>query len=420
MEPTERSKKRVHPWINARVHFLLCFAVGALVAVAPLAATGASSATTIRSSFLGPFIDAHRAVAAPSPSPPAAPDIGLLLIVTVTRPDDGGMAQDASVARLAHTLRHVAPPLLWIVVGARNRTATARTERLLRGTGLMFRHLTYDATNFTGADAGDEADHQRNVALSHIELHRLNGIVHFAGASSVYDLRFFQTLRQTRGISAWPLATISPADQRVTLEGPTCNSSQITGWYSKDSSTNRTQIIANSMGAADTSANKNSSSDHRIINTSGVGFRSSLLWNSERSLIRRRNSSVGATQDFIQFVREIVILDGNKLKGVPSECFESQVMLWHMDMSTFTLNTEEDKEIEQQQIPKEEKKIEQQQNSEEEKEIKQQQNPKEEKETEQQQNSEKEKEIEQQQNPEEEKEIEQQQNLMKSDEDPTT
>jgi galactosylgalactosylxylosylprotein 3-beta-glucuronosyltransferase 1 len=195
MEPAERSKKRAHPWINASVHFLLCFAVGALVALAPLAATGASSAGSIRSSFLGPFGDAHRAVAAPPP--PAAPDLGLLLIVTVTRPDDG-MAQDASVARLAHTLRHVAPPLLWIVVGARNRTATARTERLLRSTGLMFRHLTYDATNFTGADAGDEADHQRNVALSHIERHRLNGVVHFAGASGVYDLRFFQMLRQTR------------------------------------------------------------------------------------------------------------------------------------------------------------------------------------------------------------------------------
>jgi len=35
-------------------------------------------------------------------------------------------------------------------------------------------------------------------------------------------------------------------------------------------------------------------------------------------------------------------------------------------------------------------------------------------------NTEEEKEIEQQQNPKEEKEIEQQQNLMKSDEDPTT
>jgi len=64
-----------------------------------------------------------------------------------------------------------------------------------------------------------------------------------------------------------------------------------------------------------------------------------------------------------------VILDGNKLKGVPSECFESQVMLWHMDMPTLHhVHTK----------------------------------------------------IEQQQNPKEEKEIEQQQNLMKSDEDPTT
>ncbi|CAD6239712.1 unnamed protein product [Miscanthus lutarioriparius] len=360
MEPAGRSKKRAHPGINASVHFLLCFAVGALVALAPLAAS-------IRSPFLGPFGDAHRAVAAP---PPAAPDLGLLLIVTVTKPDDG-MAQDASVARLAHTLRHVVPPLLWIVVGARNRKATARTVQLLRGTGLMFRHLTYDATNFTGGDAGDEADHQRNVALSHIERHRLNGVVHFAGASGVYDLRFFQMLRQTRGISAWPVATISPADQKVTLEGPTCNSSQITGWYSKNSSTNRTQGISNSMVAADTNttANKNSSSDHPIINISGIGFRSSLLWNSEGSLIRG-NSSAGATQDFIQLVRETVILDGNKLKGVPSECFESQVMLWHMDMQHLLHHVHTK--------------------------------------------------IEQQQNPKEEKEIEQQQNLMKSDEDPTT
>ncbi|OEL35990.1 putative glucuronosyltransferase [Dichanthelium oligosanthes] len=347
MEPAERSKKRVQPWIKAAVHFSLCFAIGALTALAPLVATGAPSAANTRASFIGPFNNAQRTAAAP-PSPPV-PDLGLLLIVTVTRPD-GGMEQDASLARLAHTLRHVAPPLLWIVVGAENRTATARAVRVLRGTGVMFRHLTYDARNFTGADAGEEEDHQRNAAMTHIERHRLNGVVLFAGASSIYDLRFFQELRQTRGFAAWPVATISPAEQRITVEGPTCNLSQITGWYSKDSSTNGTQRIPTSTGAADTSArDRNSSSEPPKINISGIGFRSSVLWDSERSPIRR-NSSAGATQDFIQIVQQMAIKDENKLKGITSDCFESQIMLWHLDMPRFTLIPEEQETQEQQSL----------------------------------------------------------------------
>ncbi|CAL4958355.1 unnamed protein product [Urochloa decumbens] len=334
MEPAERFKKRLQPWIKAAVHFSLCFAVGALTALAPLAATGAPSATNIRASFLGdPSNNAQRAVAA-APAPPPVPDLGLLLIVTATRPDGGGMEQDASLARLAHTLRHVAPPLLWIVVGAANRTATARAVRVLRGTGVMFRHLTYDARNFTG----NEVDHQRNVALSHIERHRLNGVVHFAGASSVYDLRFFQELRQTRGFAAWPVATISAAERRITVEGPTCNLSQITGWYSKDSSTNGTST---SRGAADNIAsNRNSSSKPPNINMYGVGFRSSLLWDSERSPIRR-NSSEEVTQGFIQIVQQMAIEDENKLKGITYDCSESQIMLWHLDMPRFTRISEE-------------------------------------------------------------------------------
>ncbi|CAO2174687.1 unnamed protein product [Urochloa humidicola] len=346
MEPAERSKKRLQPWIEAAVHFSLCFAVGALTALAPLAATGAPSAANIRGSFLGPFNNDERAVAAEAAAPPA-PDLGLLLIVTATRPD-GGMEQDASLARLAHALRHVAPPLLWIVVGAGNRTATASAVRVLRGTGVMFRHLTYDASNFTGADAvagdRDEEDRQRNVALSHIERHRLNGVVHFAGASSIYDLRFFQELRQTRGFAAWPVATISPVEQRITVEGPTCNLSQITGWYSKDSSTNGTST---SVGAVHTSAsNRNSSSEPPKINMYGIGFRSPLLWDSEGSLVRRNSSQ----EDFIQIVQQMATEDGNKLKGITYDCSESQIMLWHLDMPRFTLISDEQETRQQQSV----------------------------------------------------------------------
>ncbi|KAG2595543.1 probable glucuronosyltransferase Os01g0157700 [Panicum virgatum] len=345
MEPAEMSKKRVQPWIEAAVHLSLCFAVGALAALAPLAATGAPSAANIRASFLGPLNNAQGAAA--TPAPPPVPDLGLLLIVTATRPD-GGMEQDASLVRLVHTLRHVAPPLLWIVVGAENRTATARAVRVLRGTGVMFRHLTYDARNITDAGAGDEVDRQRDVALSHIERHRLNGVVHFAGASSIYDLRFFQELRQTRGFAAWPVATISPAEQKITEEGPTCNSSQITGGYSKDSSTNGTERTSTSLDAADTSTNRNSSSEPLKINISGIGFRSSILWDSGRSLVRR-NSSAGATQNLIQIVHQMAVEGENKLKGVTSDCSESQIMLWHLDMPRFTLIPEEQETQQQQQ-----------------------------------------------------------------------
>jgi hypothetical protein len=98
---------------------------------------------------------------------------------------------------MAHTLRLVPPPLLWVVVEA--NPDVAATARLLRTTGLMYRHLTYK-DNFTVADAaaGKERHHQRNVALGHIEHHRLAGVVLFAGLGDTFDLRFFDQLRQIR------------------------------------------------------------------------------------------------------------------------------------------------------------------------------------------------------------------------------
>uniref|UniRef100_A0A0D3EJT7 Glycosyltransferases n=1 Tax=Oryza barthii TaxID=65489 RepID=A0A0D3EJT7_9ORYZ len=297
MDSEERSKKRLRLWSRAVVHFSLCFAIGVFAALLPLAATGATS------------IDSIRASAAVDPE---------------------------------------------------NTTATARAVNALRGTRVMFRHLTYAAENFTGP-AGDEVDYQMNVALSHIQLHRLPGVVHFAAASSVYDLRFFQQLRQTRGIAAWPIATVSSADQTVKLEGPTCNSSQITGWYSKDSSSNITETTWDSssnttqttwdsssnktqtttLAALDTNASKqNSSSGPPEINMHAVGFKSSMLWDSER-FTRRDNSSTGINQDLIQAVRQMMINDEDKKRGIPSDCSDSQIMLWHLDMPRHTPKIEQ-------------------------------------------------------------------------------
>lgn len=109
----------------------------------------------------------------------------------------GGRAARGGADEMAHTLRLVPPPLLWVVVEA--NPDVAATARLLRTTGLMYRHLTYK-DNFTVADAaaGKERHHQRNVALGHIEHHRLAGVVLFAGLGDTFDLRFFDQLRQIR------------------------------------------------------------------------------------------------------------------------------------------------------------------------------------------------------------------------------
>ncbi|XP_048562332.1 probable glucuronosyltransferase Os01g0157700 [Triticum urartu] len=479
MDSVERSRRRAQRWSKRKaavVHLAVCFVVGAF---APLVATRGPLIDGIRASFL-PFGGVQRVA---PPSAPAAPDIGLLLIVTVTRPDDDVVSQEASLTRLGHTLRLVPPPLLWIVVGAENRSAS--TVQVLRGTGVMFRHLTYavgqnNATNITTAvnnattditveasattavntttnitmeasattavntttnitveasattavnnatnnitveaiattavnntttmeasasttmnnattntveastsntttaaekngtnntivedttssasnttitaekngandtivennttgNVNDEADLKKNVALSHIERHRLAGVVHFAAASAIYDLEFFEELRQTRGVAAWPTATVSSAEQRVTVQGPTCNSSQITGWYSKDSGTNETH--RESVAAAqDTGAIQNISSSPPAIETSGLGFRSSILWESEWFV--NSNSS----QDFIQLVREMAVGDGDERKGIPSNCSESRIMLWHLDMPKHT------PEVEEQETPQE-------------------------------------------------------------------
>jgi hypothetical protein len=101
------------------------------------------------------------------------------------------------LTRMAHALLLVPPPLLWVVVEA--APDVPATARLLRDTGLLYRHLTYK-DNFTAAEvaAGKERHHQRNAALEHIERHRLAGVVHFAGLGDVFQLRFFDQIRQIR------------------------------------------------------------------------------------------------------------------------------------------------------------------------------------------------------------------------------
>ncbi|KAJ6407406.1 hypothetical protein OIU84_010826 [Salix udensis] len=158
-------------------------------------------------------------------------------------------------------------------VSEEGRSDSDEVSEVLRKTGIMYRHLVFKE-NFTDPEA--ELDHERNVALRHIEQHRLSGIVHFAALSNVYDLGFFDELRQieqgsvrkfkeddeNRVFGTWPMALLSANRNKVTIEGPVCDSSQVIGWHLK---------------------NMNTKTDSRPpIHISSFGFNSSILWDPER------------------------------------------------------------------------------------------------------------------------------------------
>lgn len=117
-------------------------------------------------------------------------DIRKLMIVITPTSSRNEVLRGVLLRRLGNTLKLVAPPLLWMVV--ERQSDESEVSEILRRSGIMYRHVVFNE-NFT--DANSEMDYQRNIALNHIEHHRLTGIVHFAGLSNVYDLAFFEEIR---------------------------------------------------------------------------------------------------------------------------------------------------------------------------------------------------------------------------------
>lgn len=115
----------------------------------------------------------------------------LLIIVTptYTRP-----LQAIYLNRLAQTLRLVPHPLLWIVVEMSSQSM--EIAELLRNTGFLYRHLVCSTKDST--EIADRSGLLRNVALSHIEIHRLDGIVYFADDDKIYSAGLFDQMRNIR------------------------------------------------------------------------------------------------------------------------------------------------------------------------------------------------------------------------------
>lgn len=219
MGTAERSRKKVLLYRKAIVHFLLCFVMGFFTGFAP---TGKSS---IFSTSPPPVLPSNRSAFSPEQTgelllEERTEESGtfnrkldesegensskeeekeeekeegliprrLIILVTPTRMND--KLREVNLRRLSNTLRLVPPPFLWVVV--EQKSDSSEVSEILRKTGIMYRHVVF-RENFTDPEV--EMDHQRNLALNHIEHHRLSGIVHFAGLSNVYDLQFFDEIR---------------------------------------------------------------------------------------------------------------------------------------------------------------------------------------------------------------------------------
>ncbi|KAM3341084.1 beta-1,4-xylosyltransferase IRX9 [Capsicum galapagoense] len=358
MGSLERSKKKVQLWKKAIVHFLLCFVMGFFTGFAPTgkgntslfpktphesnqtypslnmfnkplsdetSSTITTTTTTITVSSQWSELNETRVskkVLAEEEEeeqqdqePEEATDEfleprRLLIIVTSTSAKD--QHRGVLLKRLSNTLRLIPQPVLWIVV--EQQVENSEVSEILRKTGIMYRHLVFKE-NFTNIH--EEVDHQRNVALNHIEHHRLSGIVHFASLYNVYDLTFFDELRAIEGFGTWPMALLSANKKEVMIEGPVCDSSEVMGWHLKKSSNN--------------SITDNNNERPPIIRVSNFAFNSSILWDPERW--GRTSSIQDTSQDSLKFVRKEVLEDETKLMGIPpDDC--SKILLWNLPLST--------------------------------------------------------------------------------------
>ncbi|KAL1552426.1 putative beta-1,4-xylosyltransferase IRX9H [Salvia divinorum] len=178
----------------------------------------------------------------------------LLIVIT---PTHARQLQAYFLNRLAHTLRLIQHPLLWIVVEMNYQSM--ETAELLRNSGVMYRHLICSIKNETGIT--DKSALLRNVALSYIETHRLDGIAYFADDDRIYSTALFDQMRNISRIGTWTTAKLVQSRDEILIEGPICNSSRVVGWHVDDMK-RRTQRFHAEM--------------------SGFAFNSTVIWDQKR------------------------------------------------------------------------------------------------------------------------------------------
>lgn len=229
----DRSRVKGQVWRRALFHFLVCFVAGVFVGFTPFVSLNLSTKVMSKhqdfyfeavqpvhnsqfhggkrneKSILGRLsvnenatLDPHGMNTEPkdnvisyssSSSVNQGSDLVFHELVIIVTPTHAQPLQAYYLNRLAHTLKLVPRPFLWIVVEMNSQSV--EMADLLRKTGVMYRHL-FCSKNST--DKKDRRVHLRNVALSHIEAHRLEGIVYFADDDNIYSTDLFHQMRQIR------------------------------------------------------------------------------------------------------------------------------------------------------------------------------------------------------------------------------
>lgn len=93
----------------------------------------------------------------------------------------------------------------------------------------------------------------------------------------------FKNSIHPRVFGTWPVAVVSANEEKVDIEGPVCDSSQLLGWHLRE--------MNNDTGARQPRPSP--------INDSSFAFNSSVLWDPERW---GRPSSYQATSDQVHFL----------------------------------------------------------------------------------------------------------------------
>ncbi|EFJ36570.1 glycosyltransferase IRX9-like protein [Selaginella moellendorffii] len=323
----DRSKARMQILRKPFFHFVLCFFVGFGIGLTPLSSGGggAREQQRPRESFTAAkrIATEEQVVVLDSSSPleisanssrhpgegrmPLQDPKKLLIIVTptYTRP-----FQAMYLTRLAHTLKLVDPPLLWIVVEMPGQSL--ETASLLRKTGVMYRHLACEKNLTNVKDRGTQ---QRNLALQHIERHQLDGIVYFADDDNFYSLELFDQLREIKRFGTWPVAMLAHSKSKTILEGPVCDGHKVTGWHTNEKSKRLRRFH---------------------VDMSGFGFNSTILWDPRRwkrpttQPVRQLDTVKEGFQE-TTFIEQLVE-DENQMEGLPSGC--SKIMVWHLHLES--------------------------------------------------------------------------------------
>lgn len=229
----------------------------------------------------------------------------LLIVVT---PTYNRSLQAYYLNRLAQVLKLVNPPVLWIVVEM--NAQSPETAAILRNTGVMYRHLVCKKNS---TDIKDRGVQQRNTALEHIELHKLDGLVYFADDDNIYALELFERLREISRFGTWPVAMLTQSKNKAVLEGPVCNGSQVIGWHTNDKSKRLRRFH---------------------VDMSGFAFNSTILWDSKRwkrpfmNPIRQLDTIKEGFQE-TTFIEQLVA-EESQMEAIPAGC--SKIMNWHLHL----------------------------------------------------------------------------------------